>query len=276
MLLYNLKLVFRNLLKNKLYSFLSITGFAFGFAVCIVIALYAHNEYTVDHCYPNYERVFRLVNEKKKTCLIDCNLNKMLSDNNPEILFACPLEIEPDYKFSVKSKNRYAKTIGAITTDNDFFKFFSIRVICAISNKPFSDKETVIITESLAKKLFEQDEDPLGKSINIFNEFEATISAVIEDFPANSSIKGTVLLNFENEKFRFNRFCHNHKCINPVNHFLLLDKNVNSDDLTEKLNRNISAYKFAIDSIGLQKLSDIYFDNTIIDNANLQGNRNLL
>jgi len=276
MLLYNLKLVFRNLIKNKLYSFLSITGFAIGFAVCIVIALFSYNEYTVDQCYPNYSHIYRVVNEKQKSCMIDYNLNNVLSDNNPEVEVACPVGLQSDWKFSVKSVDRYTKTKGLISTNNDFFKLFSVRILRTISNKPFSDKHTAVITESLARILFRKDEDPLGKPINIANSYDAIISAIVEDFPANSSIKATVLLNSENEKFRFNSNCNNDICINPINHYILLDEKANPNDFVTKLNQNIDTYKFAIDSIGLQKLSKIYLDTSLEDNYNLQGSMNLI
>jgi len=276
MLLYNLKLVFRNLIKNKLYSFLSITGFAIGFAVCIVIALFTYNEFTVDHCYPNYSQIYRIVNEKHKSCMIDYNFNKVFSDNNPEILTTCPIQIQTDWVFSVKSEDRYTKSTGLISTNNDFFKLFSVRVLNAISKSPFPDNHSAIITESLVKKLFKIGEDPLGKPIKIANTYEATISAIVEDLPINSSIKATVFLNSENEDFRFNRNCNGDICINPINHFLLLNEKTNPRDFEVKLNQNIGTYKFAIDSIGIQKLSDIYLDSTIEDNNNLQGNRNLI
>lgn len=276
MLLYNLKLVFRNLVKNKLYSFLSLSGFAIGFAVCIVIALFAYNEYNVDHGFPNSSRIYRLVDDKRKSCMIDYNLNKVISDNNPEVVFACPAGLQAGWVFTVKSEDRYTKSTGIIATNNDFFKIFSIRVLKAISNKPFPDNHSAVITESLAKKLFKKEEDPLGKSINIANSYDATISAIVEDFPANTSIKATVLINSENGEFRFNSNCSNNKCINPINHYLLLDDKANPIDFVTKLNQNISTYRFAMDSIGLQKLSEIYLDNSFEDNNNLQGNRNLI
>jgi putative ABC transport system permease protein len=207
--------------------------------------------------------------------MIDYNLNKVLSDNNPEVVFTCPVGLQADWVFSVKSEDRYTKATGIITTNNDFFKLFSIRVLNAISNKPFPDNHSAIIAESLVKKLFKIGEDPLGKPIKIANTYEATISAIVEDLPANSSIKATVFLNSENEEFRFNRNCNGDICINPINHYLLLNEKANPSDFLVKLNQNIGTYKFAIDSIGIQKLSDIYLDSTLDDNNNLQGNRNL-
>ncbi|HCT29602.1 MAG TPA: hypothetical protein DIW31_02460 [Bacteroidales bacterium] len=276
MLLYNLKLVFRNLLKNKLYSFLSITGFAFGFAVCIVIALYAYNEYTVDHCYPNYSRVFRLVNEKEKTCIIDYKLNQIISDDNPEIEISCPVGTDIDFEFNIKSENQCIKTKGVLATNNNFFRLFSLHVLKSLSNKPFSDKKTAAITESLAKKLFKDGEDPLGKSISILNYIDATVSAVVEDFPVNSSIKATVLLNAENDEYLLSMYCDNGICFNPVDHYFLLNQTANSVEFASKLNKNIDKYKFAIDSIGLQPLKNIYLDTSIKDNKNLAGSKNLI
>ena len=276
MLIYNLKLVFRNLLKNKLYSFLSITGFAIGFAVCIIIALYANNEYNVDHCFLNYSRIYRVFNEKQKRCTIDYNLNAALANNNPEVESACPLECESTTEVSVKYLDRYVKTIGEISTSNSFFKVFSLRIIETMGKEPFLDKNSVIITKSLAATLFGKNDTPLGKTINISCDFDAVISAVCEDLPANASIKATIFLNSDNEKRRFNRSCSNHICINPVNHYLLLSKGVDRSDFVKKVNSNISSYKFAIDSIGLQPLSEIYLNSSFKDNDNLQGNKNLI
>lgn len=255
---------------------MSITGFAFGFAVCIVIALYAYNEYTVDHCYPNYSRVFRLVNEKEKTCMIDYKLNQIILDDNPEIEISCPVSTNIEFEFNIKSENQCVKTKGLLATNNDFFRFFSLHVLKSLSSKPFSEKTTAIITESLAKKLFKDDEDPLGKSINVFNYIDATISAVVEDFPVNSSIKATVLLNAENSKYILSMYCDNGICFNPVNHYFLLNETADPVAFASKLNKNINKYKFAIDSIGLQPLRDVYLDTSIKDNENLIGSRNLI
>ena len=272
MLLYNLKLVFRNIRNNKFYSILSITGFAIGFAVCVIIGLFAYNEYTVDNCYPNHSNIFRVVNEKKKTSNIDYNLGKLLADNNPEIQRTCPLDVMMDIKYAIKSDRQFIEGKSLGVTNNNFFKIFSVNVISGSKLEPFTGKKTVIITKSVANKLFKKGEDPIGRSINIYNYFNANISAVIEDFPANSSINAEVLLNFENEEFRFTTSCEtNDKCINPVNHYLLLDSRVNQADFQKKLNKNIGIYSFAIDSIGLQPLQKIYLDKTIIDSKNQKG-----
>ena len=69
----DITLTFRNLKRNKLYSALSISGFAVGFAVCIIIALYAYNEFTIDQCYPEYDRITRVIDAKSNNCDLDYN-----------------------------------------------------------------------------------------------------------------------------------------------------------------------------------------------------------
>jgi putative ABC transport system permease protein len=270
-------LAFRGLLKNKLYSFLSITGFAFGFAVCIAIGLFAYYEYTMDNCHPNYTRIYRLVNSKKKTCKIDYNLNSVLANNNPEIEVAIPFDVILDLQATLKVGSRFTQLKSLCLADNNFFKVFPLKVILGNPDMPFAGRETAVITQSLASRLFEPSEDPIGKQLNLDNYFLPTISAVIEDFPSNSSFYGEILLNIDNKDYRFSFSCETEdNCINPVIHYILLDKGANAIDFAQKLNSNLDAYKFAIDSIELQPLQDIYLDNTVVDSYSLKGSRSTL
>ncbi|WP_286710160.1 MULTISPECIES: ABC transporter permease [Sphingobacterium] len=57
----NLKIAWRNMAKNKLYSFIKIGGFAFSIAICILIVLYIKHETSYNKFYPAMDRVYRLV-----------------------------------------------------------------------------------------------------------------------------------------------------------------------------------------------------------------------
>ncbi|ULT27427.1 hypothetical protein KUH03_12140 [Sphingobacterium sp. E70] len=56
-----LKIAWRNMTNNKLYSIIKIGGFAFSVAICILILLYIRHEKSYDRMYPDMDRVFRLV-----------------------------------------------------------------------------------------------------------------------------------------------------------------------------------------------------------------------
>ena len=71
MIIHNFKLAIRKLKNNKLHAFLGITSFAVGFAVCIIIGLYIHNELTVDTCFKNHNRIFRVIDSNQGNVYID-------------------------------------------------------------------------------------------------------------------------------------------------------------------------------------------------------------
>jgi putative ABC transport system permease protein len=152
---------------------------------------------------------------------------------------------------------------------------FSIRVVKHSGNLPFEGKESAVITESLAKSLF-PDDDPLEKPILIFGFLKATVTAIIEDFPKTSSIQASLLLNSENENFRFSQSCNEGKCINLYNHFLLLKRGTNPEAFTAKLNKTIGSYQPDIEKIYLQKLKNIYLTSGIAGNQNNSGNMTLI
>src|SRR5664279_5269154 len=130
---HDIKLTFRNLKRNKLYSALSISGFAVGFAVCIIIALYTYNEFTIDHCYPNYDRITRVIDAKSNNCDLDYNLNAILREKYPEVEQACPVMLVGGLDLTVKTDKHFTRFKGMISTTNDFYKMFSIRVVKPVS-----------------------------------------------------------------------------------------------------------------------------------------------
>jgi putative ABC transport system permease protein len=88
MLTHHLKLSIRNLQKNKLFSILNIGGFAVGFAVCMILALFAYKEKTVDTGYKNHRDIYRLVDANHNSTRIDYDLTRKLAEKYPEIEMA--------------------------------------------------------------------------------------------------------------------------------------------------------------------------------------------
>ncbi len=272
--MHNLKLSFRNLKKNKLYSFLNIFGFAIGFAVSIIISLFVYQELTVDHCFPNHARIYRLLDAEKQKCDLDYNINQVLSEQYPEVETSCPLEYHTGRELPViAGKNScFVETIASTT--NDFFKIFSIQVD-KNGDAPFTVKNSVVITESLANTLF-PNEPPLEKTINIAGVLDGTVTAVIKKFPENSSLKSDMFLFAENEDFRLAKHCDHGNCYTPTNHYILLRQGVDIPAFPEKLNNTHKKFQNRVEKVELQKLTDIYFTKGIEGSENKTGNKALV
>jgi putative ABC transport system permease protein len=260
MILFKIKLALRNLLKNKIYSSLIIGGFAIGFTAFILIGLFYNTEHNVNTVFANYKSIFRLYDAKKNESGLDYKLNAVLSVNYPDIQEACAIGYSyfPITLKDPETKN-YTRIEYVVSTTNSFFDVFSLEILSSMEDKPFSQNNSAVITESLAKKLF-GDKNPLGRTVKE-EFFTATVTAVMKDLPDNSSFKADLLLNSENKEFQMAQSCENGICIFPTEHFLFLKNNVNPNQLANKLNASIGQFNTTIDSLALQNVSDIYLSN---------------
>ena len=277
MIRFKIKLAVRNLLKNKLYSFLIIGGFAIGFTASILIGLFYSAESNVNRHFSDYKNIFRLYDAKKGKSGLDYKLNTVLSENYPDIKKACPVGLSY-YPITLKdpeTKN-YIRVEHVISTNDSFFDVFSIEILSILDKKPFSQQNSAVITESVAKKLF-GDKNPLGRTINQ-EFFSATVTAVMEDIPGNSSFKAELLLNSENKDFQMSQECDNGVCIYPTEHILLLKNGVNPDELAKNLNSSIEKFNTKTDSLALQNLSDIYLSTMDLgwSDSHFKGNSKML
>lgn len=257
MIRFKIKLAVRNLLKNKLYSFLIIGGFAVGFTASILIGLFYSAEKNVDRHFADYKNIYRLYDAKKSESGLDYKLDPVLSENYPEIKKNCPLGFTyfPTTVKDSETKN-YTRIEYVISTNNSFFEVFSVKILASLGNKPFSQLNSAVVTKSVAKNLF-GDKNPLGRTIS--QEFySATVTAVMEDLPKNSSFKAEMLLNSENKDFQMAQECNDGVCIYPVEHVLLLKNGVQPNELAENLNASIRKFNTTTDSLALQNFSDIY------------------
>ena len=112
-------------------------------------------------------------------------LAKSLKETYPEIQDACNLQIG-EANITVDEK-QFKNNTGIFTT-SDFFNIFSFEVLKTQTDSLLLNTNEIIITESLAKKLF-GNENPLGKSITLNINHEYMVAAVIKDVPSNSHIR---------------------------------------------------------------------------------------
>jgi putative ABC transport system permease protein len=192
-----LKIAWRNLVRQKLFSLINISGLAIGLAVCMLIMLYVAHEHSYDRFQKNAERIFIPVAQLKMNGSV-MNLDYMsyaagplISQGQPTVegymrtlgYFKPVIASNPssDRKFSEKK---------LVFADPNFFKFFSFRLLSGdpsnVLTKPFS----VVISQDMAKKYF-GDENPIGKLITLKTDSAYTyqVTGVAENCPSNSSIE---------------------------------------------------------------------------------------
>ncbi len=187
----------RNMQKNKLHTAINIIGMAVAFTCSIVLLLVVYFQFSFDSFHANKNRLFEVYNSY--------NGSQGVTKSDGMGYPAAPalkaegigIEKATRYKYGGRAVKYKGKELDLQTklVDNDFFSMFSFPVVKGNKANPLADLGNAVMSEYAAAKLFGK-EDPVGKSIstNIGGEWKSLIvSAVLKDFPKNSSITFDVL-----------------------------------------------------------------------------------
>jgi len=200
MLPHYLKIAFRNLRKYKTQSLTGIFGLAFAIA-CFVPALYwMRYETTYDGFYPDAAHIYRFYFVEKQTGKIN--------DEVPDILERKLHEHFPATETSTRYSNYTVDystdetpfiRMNTICTDNTFFRVFPQLIISGDARAPLQIDGNMVITETVAVRLFGDIEKAIGQQIKMPSPFVPPfrVTAVIEDPPPNTNLPFDAILFWE-------------------------------------------------------------------------------
>lgn len=242
MFLNYLKIAFRNLFKNKVYSFINIFGLAIGIACCLLIGLYVHNEWSYDQFHSDSDRLYRAwVHE-------DYGNDEIYFNSVSPLILAPALErnipeVEQTSRFTnlfnlVKHPDQSESVSEAISiVDPAFFEMFDFEVIRGDAAQTKNNPGTVVITQQTAQQFFGE-EDPIQQTLGIqfgdtFDDF--TVVAVVKNPPLNSSIQFGILIPFSNSSKVFGQNSLTNWFSVSTETYVLLRENSRMDDINEKM-----------------------------------------
>jgi ABC-type antimicrobial peptide transport system permease subunit len=198
------KVAYRNLLRNKGFSIINITGLAVGMASAILILLWIQNELSYDQFHEKKDRIYEAWNRAR----FDGKL--MCWNTTPKIL-ARTLEHDlPEVERAVRVNwgSNFLLTVGEtkITrvgnmVDTGFLQLFSFPLLKGNAANALNDMHSIILTETLAKSLFGK-EDAMGKIVKIENKDNFTVTGIAKDLPNNTRFKFEYLLPWSYLKYR--------------------------------------------------------------------------
>lgn len=186
-----IKTAWRNLLKNKFYSFINIVGLTVGLAVGILILLWVQDELSFDKFHKNADNIYR-VELFGGTGPSRQIFNSAVPAVGPLAKQELPgvieqVRITDNYDYSLfKYQDKILPDQRAVYADPSFFTVFDFNLIKGNAAKPFADDNSVVITKETAQKFF-GDADPIGKVIVADNKTSLTVTGVVNNFPKNSA-----------------------------------------------------------------------------------------
>lgn len=197
------RIALRTLGKNKIYSFINITGFAIGITCTLLILLWVHDELTFDAWMPKYDRVFRVLVRASydgSTHIWTSNpipALEAIPEASTEIVNTVITDWGGDHLLSVTENMSHGgvKKRGLYVSEG-FLTMFGNTMIRGNASTALNDMKSIVLTRSTAKVLF-GDQDPMDKMVRFENRDELKVTGVVEDVPSNSSVTFDFLTTFK-------------------------------------------------------------------------------
>ncbi len=288
------KIAFRDLSRNKAFSFINIFGLAVGLATCLLIMLYIFDESSYDKHHKDGDRVFRIISKNAKGegwAAGPGPLAEGLKNELPDVEQSTRLLTFPDiatlllkYEHGAESK-QFFETNGYYV-DSTFFKIFTYDFIYGNAATALNEPNSTVISKELAGKFFGS-ENPVGKSILIttpFGEFNYTVKGVFSSEKNKSHIPANFLLTMRNTDMwnwvqNQTRWTTN----NIFFTYVKLKEGANPQAFEKKLNpffdkhagADMKAAGFS-KTLFIQPVKDIYLHSDIENELSANGNINYL
>jgi putative ABC transport system permease protein len=264
-----LKVAWRNLLKNKVYSFLNLSGLAVGMTVALLIALWMVHEFSYDKFIPDYNQVYQVKrnasirNEIMTTPSLPLALSDVLRKEIPEIEYVAETDwMDTHGLMAGEKKYRCDGAIAGV----DFLRILQYPLVKGDAASVLEDPYSIVLTESTARILF-GDADPMNQLVIIDNENNLKVTGILKDLPGNSTFhfKFIVPFSYGEQNLQWIKQGRSSWVNNSFQIYVKLRPNINEKAVSKKIKNIINDHsldmrKFKTEVI-LQPLTDLHLYN---------------
>lgn len=260
-----IKIAWRNLAKSKVYSFINIGGLAVGITVFSLISLYVYDEMSYEDFHKKSDQIVRLVHHAQwqegeaHHAATSAAFAPALKAEFPEIKEA--VRILPEGGGVITFDTKTVKVGNIFFTDKNVFDVFTFPFLVGNPKTALAEPNSIVISESLAKKLFSNAENALNQTIVFDKTISNKITGVIQNIPGNSH------LQFDGLRSLPTSFTAGWQESNLYT-YLLLDKDVDRNKLEAKFpafaqKTILTEMPVVTYKMELQALSDIHLHSNL-------------
>ena len=190
MRLNSLKMFLKYLAKNRLYTFVTISGFAASLMFVFLLSIYIKQELSVDQFHVNKERIYRL--NRGNDASFSPPIGDRIKSQFPEVEAYTRI-----YKNSENAifRDKRQERFDYLMADSSFFNIFSFKLKAGDPGQVLATKNSAVLSSSFSRKIY-GNENPVGKTFSV-RKVSFVISGIYEEFPQNTQFEKTdVILNF--------------------------------------------------------------------------------
>lgn len=211
MLYNNIKIAFRTLVKNKVYTIINIVGLMVGIAAALLIYRMVSYEKSFNKNFPDYERIVRVVSDrdndpsgKSKGVCLPLPAMTAVIETVPQLMYTARIRelwptlstpgkngITPKTKFAVSDQET------AFYAEPDFLKIFPSTFLAGNPETALDDPASIVLTESWANKLFDDWKNAMNQTVLINNIISVVVTGVMEDYPVNTDFPVPALISYK-------------------------------------------------------------------------------
>ncbi len=295
MLKHYLLIAYRNLIRNKTISLIHIFGLSLALAVFLATTQNLLFHLDFDNLHEREPQIFAVASDvtsstESVTYLANTPaIVPIIREKIPEVRLASRyVKQGTEEPYCVV---RYVDPAGKLTAhnepnaryvDEDFLKIFSFPVLRGNRDELLTDPNSMVITESIARKYFGAD-DPIGKVVEVRtggtettkSVFSYRVSGVLADVPANSTLQFDILLPFYNLE-HFYKLDMSRVWFWPCFYsFIMTEGPTNASELTQKINRAVpeditrqASERGLFLRQKLIELEDLHFERIVLEHNN--------
>lgn len=192
MLLNYFKIAFRNFRNQRMFSSLNIFGLAIGMAAVWLMVLYVADELSYDRFHEKADRIYRLTHEAKwasgsfKLATTSAPYAAAMQNDYPEIEKTVRISAEGGGTIWFADKAIEAGDI--FFADASIFEVFTFPMLYGDRVTALQGSQKIVLSKTLAEKLFGKASDAVGKTVLFSNNFPNTVTGVMADAPVNSHL----------------------------------------------------------------------------------------
>ncbi len=274
------KVSWRNIMRQKLYSFFNVAGLVMGITCFILISTFVSHEQSFDGFYENVDNIYHVYEHSPEDVYLGsgyyavtpAQLAPTLMADYPEVVHATTVR-ETEALLTYGNEDRWYEK--GLLTDPTFFKLFSHPgFVEGDAQTAFQDLQSIVLTASLAAKIF-PDGDALGKLLT-FKEQSRLITGIINDPPKNSTFQFSFIANLQDDPRYLNEFKKKKWDGSNYYTFFSMHPAAKPDLLQAKMADLIDRYwtkdvPFEFDYL-LQPFSDMHLNTEINNDFDIKGN----
>jgi putative ABC transport system permease protein len=209
-----IKIALRNLLRNKVYSFINIGGLAVGIACCLLITLYVTDELSFDKFNEKADRIYRLNlgikygGTEQLVATTSDMIGPTLKKDYPQVENFVRIYDAGPYLIKKSGTSNNIREEKILFADSTIFEIFTFPLLSGDKKTVLTEPNTLVISESAAKRHFGS-KNPVGQILNLDNKKEYKISGVMKDLPENSHFKAEFFISMKSLNYPWNSFLSN-------------------------------------------------------------------